>query len=163
MPLSGAVLAIVLIWILQVRLALAEEPFLTAQFGGPYVAYKNTVPRFLPSLTPLVASAGKKPHWLQSLAGELYFVGFAFVLAIWGWQFSAQPLLVGVVVSLGVWLIARQALLRKGTEAALLAACEALWFFGWRLNNIRLTQAGIILLGAYLVVLAFKKPSLTRQ
>src|ERR1700749_3893296 len=46
MPPSGAVFAVVLLWIFQVRLALAEEPFLTQQFGAAYLAYKKLVPRF---------------------------------------------------------------------------------------------------------------------
>lgn len=52
MPLSGAVFCIVTIWVLQIRLALAEEPFLAERFGAPYLEYCKRVPRFLPSLTP---------------------------------------------------------------------------------------------------------------
>ena len=107
MPVSGAVVCIALIWILQIRLALAEEPFLAARFGQSYVDYATRVPRFLPSLTPLVPAAGAKPQWLQSLLGELFFVGVVVVLAVWGWEYNAQPLIKGVIISLGVWIVAR--------------------------------------------------------
>jgi len=119
MPPSGAVVAIVLIWVFQFRLALAEEPFLAARFGQPYLDYKAVVPRFLPSPKPLVPSAGRKPHWLQSLLGELYFVAAFFVIAISGWSFvlgrtdDASPIRQGIIISLGVWLIVRALMPRK--------------------------------------------------
>ena len=107
MPPSGAIFAIVLLWIFQVRLALAEEPFLTAKFGEPYVAYKHAVPRFLPAPTPQVPSADLKPAWLQSILGELYFLGAFLTLAIFGWSFDRTTLRQGLLVSLGAAIIAR--------------------------------------------------------
>jgi len=109
---SGAIAAIALIWIFQVRLALAEEPFLTQRFGEPYLRYMTAVPRFLPTLRPQIAAAGKQPHWLQALLGELYFIAAFGVLATLGWQFNAQPLQQGLLISLGVWLIVRALLPR---------------------------------------------------
>lgn len=110
-------MTIVLIWILQIRLALAEESFLAAKFGAAYESYKKRVPRFLPAPTPQVPAAGQQPRWLQAIVGELYFVVAAIVLATWGWQFNAQPLLRGLLIALGVWLVAR-AFLPKPAEAA---------------------------------------------
>jgi protein-S-isoprenylcysteine O-methyltransferase Ste14 len=104
---SGAIFAVALIWILQIRLALAEEPFLAARFGQPYLDYKAAVPRFLPSLKPLVPAAGQKPHWLQAMVGELYFIAAFLVVAILGWNFNAQVLRRGFLISLGAWLIVR--------------------------------------------------------
>jgi len=104
---SGAVFAIALIWIFQIRLALAEEAFLTARFGQPYLDYKATVPRFLPSLRARVAAPGQQPHWLQAMIGELYFIGAFLVVAIFGWNFNAQLLRRGILITLGVWLIVR--------------------------------------------------------
>ena len=49
MPPAGAVFAIAAIWIVQVRLALADEPFLTARFGQAYRDYADKVPRPLRS------------------------------------------------------------------------------------------------------------------
>jgi protein-S-isoprenylcysteine O-methyltransferase Ste14 len=107
MPPSGAIFAVGLLWIFQVRLALAEEPFLTTRFGQPYLDYKTAVPRFLPSLAPRVPAAGAPPHWLQAFFGELYFPAAFLVLAIFGWSFNAQPIRQGLLISLGVWLVVR--------------------------------------------------------
>lgn len=105
MPPSGAVFTLAAIWVLQVRLAMAEEPFLLAEFGEPYAAYRAAVPRFLPSLQPLIAAAGARPRWLQGVLGEFYFVGAFVVLAVFGWSFNAQPIRQGLLISLGVWLV----------------------------------------------------------
>ena len=116
MPPSGAILAIVLLWIFQIRLVLAEEPFLAARFGQPYLDYAAAVPRFLPTLRPQVPSAGTKPHWLQAVLGELYFILAFLVLAVFGWGYYTTPLRRGILISLGVWLIVRAFLPREKTE-----------------------------------------------
>ena len=118
MPPSGAVFAVVLLWVFQVRLALAEEPFLAERFGEAYVEYKKMVPQFLPSPKALVASAGVKPLWVQALLGEIYFVAVFLVLAIFGWSFNAQPLRQGLIISVGLALVVRAFLPRAGREAA---------------------------------------------
>jgi protein-S-isoprenylcysteine O-methyltransferase Ste14 len=107
MPPSGALLAVILIWVLQVRLALAEEPFLAARFCAAYTAYKAAVPRFLPAPAPQVPAAGARARWPQALMGEFYFVAAFGVLASLGWSFNADPLRRGLVIALGVWLILR--------------------------------------------------------
>jgi protein-S-isoprenylcysteine O-methyltransferase Ste14 len=117
MPPSGAVFAIALLWIFQVRLALAEEPFLAARFGQPYLQYLAETPRFLPAPTPQAAAAGNVPHWGQALLGEIYFVGVFLTLAIFGWSFNAQPLRRGLLISLGIALIARAFLSRPVAES----------------------------------------------
>ncbi len=107
MPVSGALLTIILIWILQIRLALAEEPFLAGRFGEPYRAYAARVPRFMPSLKPRVAAAGVQPHWLQACLGEIYMLGVAVAFATLGWSFNSFLLIKGILVSLGVSLVVR--------------------------------------------------------
>jgi protein-S-isoprenylcysteine O-methyltransferase Ste14 len=107
MPPVGAVLAIALVWIFQFRLALAEEPFLTAKFGEPYVTYKNAVPRFLHAPSPQVAASGAQPNWGQALLGELYFVGVFMTMAVFGWNFNADPLFRGILISLGAEIVAQ--------------------------------------------------------
>jgi protein-S-isoprenylcysteine O-methyltransferase Ste14 len=119
---SGAVFAIVLIWILQIRLALAEEPFLATRFGQPYLDYKAAVPRFLLSLRARVSAAGQQPRWLQAMLGELYFIGAFIVVAIFGWNFNVQLLRRGFLITLGVWLIVRAFMLGKKPENSTPAA-----------------------------------------
>src|SRR5580698_8024672 len=63
MPVSGAIFTIVAIGVLQIRLILAEEPFLLAKLGAPYAAYCALVPRILPSLRARIAGTGLKPRW----------------------------------------------------------------------------------------------------
>jgi protein-S-isoprenylcysteine O-methyltransferase Ste14 len=121
MPPSGALFAVVLLWIFQVRLALAEEPFLAARFGQPYLDYKAAVPRFLPSPKPQIAAAGAQPHWLQAMLGETYFVAVFVVLAIFGWSFNAQPLRQGLIVSVGLTLVMRAFLPRARQDAPAVA------------------------------------------
>jgi len=113
---SGAIFGIALIWIFQVRLALAEEPFLTTRFGLPYLDYKAAVPRFLPSVRARVQAAGQQPHWLQAIVSELYFLGAFLVVAILGWNFNAQLLRRGLLITVGVWLIVIAFMPRKQSE-----------------------------------------------
>ena len=116
MPPSGAVLAIVLLWAFQVRLALYEEATLTARLGAPYVAYCAAVPRFLPSPAAQVAAAGGRPHWVRAVLGELYFVLAFVVLAVFGWGFDKTTIRRGMLISLGVWLVALAFLPRAKRE-----------------------------------------------
>jgi protein-S-isoprenylcysteine O-methyltransferase Ste14 len=117
MPPSGAIFCIVLVWLFQIRLALAEEPFLTQKFGEPYVEYRKAVPRFLPSPTPQVPAAGKRAHWLQGFFGEIYVVGVVITFVVFGWNFNATTMIRGVLISLGAWLIVK-ALLPRAKETA---------------------------------------------
>lgn len=107
MPWSGAIFAVALIWIFQIRLALAEEPYLAARFGEAYRGYAAHVPRFLPLLRPRVPAAGLPPHWGQAALGEIYVIGVVITLAGFGWSFNVNTLIQGVLISLGVSLIVR--------------------------------------------------------
>jgi protein-S-isoprenylcysteine O-methyltransferase Ste14 len=117
MPPAGAVFAIVLLWIFQVRLALAEEPFLTQRFGQPYLDYKAAVPRFLPAPKPQIAATGARAHWGLAVLGELYFLGAFVVLAVFGWSFNAQPMRQGLLISLGLWIVVLAMLPRVKKDA----------------------------------------------
>ncbi len=117
MPPAGAVFAIAAIWILQVRLAIAEELFLGSQLGAPYEEYRQRVPRFLPSPKPWTASAGTRPRWGQAILGESYFLGVVITLAGFGWDFNAEPLFKGILISLGISLVL-QAFLPRAPRVA---------------------------------------------
>ena len=107
MPPSGAVFTLLVIALLQVRLILAEEAFLTRTLGAAYEAYCRLVPRALPSLRPRVKATGQQPHWGQALLAEIYLWGVAGSFAFAGWQFNASLLVRCVLVSMGVALIVR--------------------------------------------------------
>jgi protein-S-isoprenylcysteine O-methyltransferase Ste14 len=107
MPPSGAIFCVALIWLLQVRLALAEEPFLTAKFGAPYVEYRKAVPRFLPAPTPQVPAAGKRAKWMQGIFGEIYMIGVVITFVVFGWNFNSMLMIRGVLISLGAWIVVK--------------------------------------------------------
>jgi protein-S-isoprenylcysteine O-methyltransferase Ste14 len=107
MPRSGAIFAIVAIAALQLWLIHGEEGFLTAKLGDPYTAYCALVPRLFPAARRKVAAAGLVPRWGQALVGEVYFWGVALSFATLGWRYNASLLIQGVVVSMGVSIVAR--------------------------------------------------------
>ena len=107
MPRSGAIFTLVLVGALQIRLILAEEPFLTARLGAPYLAYCGLVPRLLPALRPRVVAQGLTPCWAQAALGESYMWGVAVAFAVAGWRYNATLLLQCLVVSFGFSLLLR--------------------------------------------------------
>jgi protein-S-isoprenylcysteine O-methyltransferase Ste14 len=108
MPPSGAVFCVVAMGLFELRLIGAEEEAgLRGQPAESYLAYRSKVPRLVPALTPRVAAAAVRPQWLSALAGEVYYWGAAAAFAIAGWRYDAQLVLQGVIISLGVSLVAR--------------------------------------------------------
>ncbi len=105
MPRSGAIFTILAIALLQIRLVLDEEAFLTSKIGMPYTGYCALVRRFLPSFRRKVAPVGVTPHWGQAFAGEIYFWGVAVAFAFGGWRYNATLLIQCVIVSVGVALV----------------------------------------------------------
>jgi protein-S-isoprenylcysteine O-methyltransferase Ste14 len=107
MPPSGAAFCVVAIGLFQLRLIGAEEAYLTGKLGESYVAYRSKVPSVVPAPTPRVAAAAVRPQWLSAFAREVYYWGAAASFAIAGWRYNAQLVLQGVIISLGVSLVAR--------------------------------------------------------
>jgi len=118
MPPSGAIFCIVTIGLLQLRLILAEEPFLAAQLGQPYLDYCARVPRIVPALTPRVPAGGMRPHWPQAILGEIYVICVAVAFAGLGWRYNQLLLIRCVLISLGVSLVVRALLPRGAAETA---------------------------------------------
>ena len=104
---SGAIFTLVTIGILQVRLILGEEAFLSRSLGAPYLAYVAKVPRLLPSIVPRIRAAGSSPRWLQALLGEIYFWGVALSFAFLGWAYATPRLIQAVLISFGIALLVR--------------------------------------------------------
>jgi hypothetical protein len=107
MPVSGAIFTVVMIGVVQVRLILGEEAFLTEKLGAAYTAYCALVPRLVPSLRARVAPAGVRPRWVQAVVAEIYMWGVAGSFAVAGWRYNAHLLVQCVLVSLGVSIVAR--------------------------------------------------------
>ncbi len=107
MPPTGAIVTLVLITVIQIRLIGAEEPFLINKLGEPYRLYCAAVPCFFPSLRPRVPPAGARPNYKNGLLSEIFVVGCAISFITLGRNFNSILLLKGVLISLGLSLIAR--------------------------------------------------------
>ncbi len=107
MPASGAVFAIVAIAIEELRLIGGEEAFLEGKLGQEYLDYKARVPELLFSLRAKVPASGANPAWGMAVLGEAYFWGVAIAFGSVGLRYNAQLVTQGVVIALGVSLIAR--------------------------------------------------------
>jgi protein-S-isoprenylcysteine O-methyltransferase Ste14 len=107
MPPSGAVFCIVGVGLFQLRLIGAEEAFLSARLGEPYLAYRARVPSLLPGLRPRLAASTVRPAWLFAILGEVYMWGVVVAFAVAGWRYNAQLIIQGVIISLGVSLVVR--------------------------------------------------------
>lgn len=111
---AGAALTVVLIVVFQLRLIALEEPFLRKTLGPVYTEYCKTVPRLLPRLRSHVVHGGARPRWWQGLSSEVYFVGTAVSFAVLGWKYDASFVLQGVLVSVGLALVARAFIPHRG-------------------------------------------------
>lgn len=107
MPPTGAIFTILTIGLLQLRLIATEEANLTKQQGAPYLAYCAKVPRLLPALTPRLPSSPEQPNWPHAFLGEIYMWGVAISFLALGWRYNAFLIIQGVLISLGIALIAR--------------------------------------------------------
>jgi protein-S-isoprenylcysteine O-methyltransferase Ste14 len=107
MPPSGAVFCILVIGIFQLRLIGAEESFLSAKLGAPYLAYCAKVPRLIPAITPRVPASTTHARWLIAVLGEIYMWGVVVAFAILGWRYNSILIIKGVLISLGISLIVR--------------------------------------------------------
>ena len=107
MPPTGAMAAIVLIVLVQLRLIGAEEEFLRGRFGSAYSEYCKAVPRLLPALRPQVPSGGTRPNYMTAALSEVFMVGLAISFLALGSNYNSTLLLKGVLVSFGVSLVAR--------------------------------------------------------
>jgi protein-S-isoprenylcysteine O-methyltransferase Ste14 len=107
MPPSGAIFCILAISLFQLRLIAAEESFLTAKLGEPYLAYSAKVPSLIPAITPRVPASTLQPKWPTAFLGEIYMWGVVVTFAILGWRYNSILLIKGVLISLGISLIVR--------------------------------------------------------
>jgi hypothetical protein len=113
MPPSGAIFTVVSIVLFERVLIACEEPFLTTKLGESYVAYRSQVPRLIPALTPRVPPSDAQANWRTAFVSETYFWGFFLTWLIVGWRYNASLITQGVLISLGVSLVARAILPRR--------------------------------------------------
>lgn len=121
MPPTGALFAMVLITLFLLRLILGEEAFLAQQIGEPYFAYKRAVPRLVPRFRGAPAHAGTEPQWARAALTELTPIGVFIALAFCSWSYDNQLMIKAILISFGLSLVMRAALMgktdRRATEA----------------------------------------------
>ncbi len=113
MPPSGAIFCIVAVFLFRLRLIAGEESFLTAKLGEPYLAYRAKVPSMFPAIAPRIPASAHEPNWPTAFLGEIYMWGVVVTFAALGWRYNSMLLIQGVLISLGVSLIARAFLPRR--------------------------------------------------
>ncbi|NYF50036.1 methyltransferase family protein [Tunturiibacter gelidoferens] len=107
MPPSGAIFCILAVAFFQLRLIFAEEFFLTAKLGAPYLEYCAKVPRLFPSFTARIPAFPMRPTWPTAFLSEIYMWGVAISFATLGWRYNSMLIIKGVLISLGLSLIVR--------------------------------------------------------
>ena len=107
MPPTGALVAMILLTVFQVRLILGEEAFLAERLGEAYLAYKHSVPRLFPRLRGAPPPAGQKAHWLRSAMSELTPIGVFVTLAFFSWSYDNRLMIRAVLISFGLSLVVR--------------------------------------------------------
>jgi protein-S-isoprenylcysteine O-methyltransferase Ste14 len=113
MPPTGALVTMVLLTVFLLRLILGEEAFLNTQLGESYSAYRKAVPRLIPSLRPRVAAGAQRPNWGRALLGEVMPLGVLVSFAALSWQYNAELLTRAVLITFGLSLVVRAAMLPR--------------------------------------------------
>ena len=110
---EAALLTMALLTAVQLRLIGREEPYLSERLGQPYLEYLRSVPRLMPSLRPKATAGTYRPDWKQGVLSEVYVIGTAITLALagwsrgFGWEGSVVRVMQGILISLGLSLMAR--------------------------------------------------------
>ena len=107
MPPSGAAFALVASFVQMLRLILREEPYMAAQQGEAYLAYKSRVPRLFPSPLARVPDSAAQPQWLQSVLAETFYVAMTVCFAVLAWRYNANLLTQALLICFGLSLVVR--------------------------------------------------------
>jgi len=118
MPVSGALLALVLTSFFQLRLIFGEEAFLSARLGQPYRQYQHTVPRLFPWLRSNLPAAPQRPQWGRALLAEANPVGVFLIVAILSWRYENALMIKAFLISFGVSLVLRAFVPTKSSPLA---------------------------------------------
>jgi protein-S-isoprenylcysteine O-methyltransferase Ste14 len=107
MPLTGALFTLICTTALQLYLISAEEKFLGATMGEPYLAYKRSVPRLFPRLRTTLEPTGNTPHWLQAVLSEIIPIGVFVTNAFLSWTYDERLMDRAILVTFGISLVVR--------------------------------------------------------
>ena len=118
MPPTGALFATALITVFLLRLILGEEAFLAQRIGEPYLAYRRAVPRIVPRFRGAPAAARQKPLWVRGALSELPPIGVFVALAFCSWSYDNQLMIKAILISFGLSLVMRAALMGRADQQA---------------------------------------------
>jgi protein-S-isoprenylcysteine O-methyltransferase Ste14 len=112
MPSSGALFAMPLMTVFFLRLILAEETFLAAQIGQPYLDYLRAVPRLFPSLRTILSHTtpqptSHKPQWLHALITEINPIGVFLAWAVFSWSYNNLLMLKVIIIGFGLSMVVK--------------------------------------------------------
>jgi len=111
MPVSGALMVMVVLTVLLRTLIRGEEKFLASQLGQPCRDYVRSVPRLIPRLRSRLPHTGGKPAWGRAVVAEINPIGVFITLAILSWSYDNLLLIRAIAVSFGVSLVVRALML----------------------------------------------------
>ena len=113
MPVSGALVAMVLLSLFLFRLVLGEEAFLTAQLGEEYREYQRQVPRLFPhpKSIPLAFTrqVSAQPQWIQAMIAEINPIGVFLIMAVLSWSYDYWLMIRAILICLGISIVVRAA------------------------------------------------------
>lgn len=116
---TGFAVIVIGVLIFDLRLIGREEAELTASQGESYRKYLNTVPRFIPSLTPRVEAAGRRSQWKQAFLGEGFIWGFAAATTVFAVTLKSDYLWITMGAAFAIYLVSKLTLRKQhavGTE-----------------------------------------------
>jgi protein-S-isoprenylcysteine O-methyltransferase Ste14 len=113
MPPSGAAFAIVASFVQMLRLILREEPYMEAQQGDAYLAYKSRVPRLFPSFVARVPESTVQPQWPQAFVAEFFYVAMTGCFIALAWRYNANLLTQALLICFGLSLVARAFVMKE--------------------------------------------------
>lgn len=112
MPPTGALFTMTLMTVFFLRLILAEEAFLAAQLGQPYLDYLHAVPRLFPRLRTFLSHSApqptsRKPQWIHALTTEINPIGVFLAWAVFSWSYNNWLMIKVVIISFGLSLVVK--------------------------------------------------------
>jgi protein-S-isoprenylcysteine O-methyltransferase Ste14 len=107
MPPSGAVFFLVASFVQFWRLILREEPYLEAQLGATYRAYKESVFRLIPKAGARLPRCSAAPRWPQAVVAESFYLTMTACFAVLAWRYDANLLIQALLICFGLSLIVR--------------------------------------------------------
>jgi protein-S-isoprenylcysteine O-methyltransferase Ste14 len=114
MPVSGALVSMVLLSIFLFRLTLGEEAFLASQLGDEYREYQRAVPRLFPHLKSIPQAFAQRgsarPQWLRAMVYEINPIGVFLIMAVLSWRYDLWLMIRAILVCLGISIVVRAAL-----------------------------------------------------